>query len=43
MIHRMAGINRGFSIPVLVEGRREVVSNKDKADRLGVSSKCTVV
>lgn len=34
MIHCMAGINRGFSIPVLVEGGREVVSNKDKADLL---------
>lgn len=34
MIHRMAGNNRGFSIPVLVEGCREMVSNKDKADLL---------
>ncbi len=32
MIHQMAGINRGSSIPVLVEGGREVVSNRDKAD-----------
>lgn len=34
LIHRMAGINSGFSIPVLVEGCREVVSNEDKADLL---------
>ncbi len=34
MIHRMAGINRGLSIPVLVEGNKEVVSNREKADLL---------
>ncbi len=34
MIHRMAGINRGLSIPVLVEGNKEVISNREKADLL---------
>ncbi len=34
MIHRMVGINRGLSIPVLVEGNKEVISNREKADLL---------
>ncbi len=31
---RMAGINRGLPIPVLVEGNSEVVSNRGKTDLL---------
>lgn len=43
LIHRMAGINSGFSIPVLVEGCREVVTRIRLICWLGVSSKCTVI
>lgn len=34
MIHKMAGMNRGKSMPVLVEGSEESVSSKEKADLL---------
>lgn len=34
MIHKMAGINRGKSVPVLVEGSEKRVSSKEKADLL---------
>lgn len=34
MIHKMAGINRGKSMPVLVEGSEESVSSKEKPDLL---------
>lgn len=30
----MSGINRGLSIPVLVDGCREVISNREKANLL---------
>lgn len=35
MIRRMAGINRGLSMPVLTEGDTEAISNGEKAELLG--------